>query len=630
MHIMTLSISGKYAESIREIINKQFNCSFSSDICVRFISEAFDKKNIKKIQENNSQIMTCFFSKKNISTSTEIFNGSSFFSEDRLTFIFAFPKRRENNFSLEKLITYCDLVILYEILKKYIDDNYSSKQKSNIIVRALKELFIEELIKLIFCNFSETEQSNAFEIFFTKWEKYTTDIICKLAEMYWEQKKDISQIFENKLFLEHKKAPVKTIAFFSIRAGNGGTERVTASLCNMFASYKINNINQFKVILITEIPPQEEEYPLSSSIIRRTIPEGNSKNYFQRAKELNQIIDDYNVDLYIDNIWSSTNSFWDSLIIKSNKRHPAFISYCHSLFIFPSMPNNIKTAENLWYSLRFADAIITLNQVDKNYWSSINTRTYMVKNPCQFSERTIERNSCKNKDILWLARIDVGKNIEDIFPIMEEVVKEIPDAICRIVGKGKPSVIEKLLKERKIRKLENNIFFEGFFPDVEAFYKSARIFLSTSEIESYSLTIYESAAFGIPLVAYELPYLEYFNTFTGWTTVPQRDTHSAAQAIIKLLKDDKYWNKKSIETYESFQKSEKTPLLKTWLKIISDLQEEKTSADKTPLYYIIDQLLHFHKKELERIKKSESYRVGLLVTSILRKLKRLVTKILHR
>lgn len=604
MHIISISITGDFAESIRSTINKEFTTSFSSDICIKFISDSITTKLIETIQQT-SQFLTYSYTEVEFNIPEKYKDAVSYFSDETLNYFFIHNENIKKGFSLEKFYTYINSLLLYDILNESVNFNYFSQQKESIkcITETIKDFLIEQLIKTIFFNFSSFKRKDAFDLYLSRWEKYNTDIICKLAELYWEQKKDISQLFENKSFLKHNKTPVKTIAFFSIRARNGGTERVTASLCNMFADYKINNINQFNIILITEIPPQDEEYSLSSRVIRRTIPEGNSVNYYERAKALNKIIDDYNVDLYIDGIWASASSFWDSLIIKSNQRHPAFISYCHSLCIFPYISNNIKVAESLWYALRLVDGIITLNQVDKNYWSNINSRTYLVKNPCQFSNKKIERITSKNKDILWLARIDVGKNIEDIFPIMEEVVKEIPDAICRIVGKGKPFLIEKLLNERKQKNLEKNIIFEGFYPNVEEYYKSARVFLSTSEIESYSLTIYESAAFGIPLVAYELPYLEYFKSFKGWTTVPQRDTHSAAQSIIKLLKDDEYWNEKSIQTYDSFQKSEQTSLLQTWLNIISDLNEEKPAAEETPFYHTINQLLIFQKQGLDNIYK---------------------------
>ena len=604
MHIISLSITGVFAESIRNQINKELKSNFFEDICIKFISDSVTTKIIEDIQQNPT-FLSYSFSEEDIYVSEKYIDDISYFFDKTLNYFFISSGNKNKTFSIESFSTYLNSLLLYNILRESANLNSFSKEKNNIIniAEIIKEFLIEQIIKIVFSRFSVFEQKKVFNLFLSEYKNYSTDIICKLAELYWEEKKLISNLFINNDLLKHEKEPVKNIAFFSIRARNGGTERVTASLCNMFAEYKINNINQFNVILITEIPPQDEEYPLSSRIIRKTIPEGNSKNYYARAKVLNQIIEDYNIDLYIDGIWAGASSFWDSLIIKSNQRHPAFISYCHSLCIFPYISNNIKAAESLWYALRLVDGIITLNQVDKNYWSNINSRTYLVKNPCQFSNKKIERITSKNKDILWLARIDVGKNIEDIFPIMEEVVKEIPDAICRIVGKGKPFLIEKLLNERKQKNLEKNIIFEGFYPNVEEYYKSARIFLSTSEIESYSLTIYESAAFGIPLVAYELPYLEYFKSFKGWTTVPQRDTHSAAQSIIKLLKDDEYWNEKSIQTYDSFQKSEQTSLLQTWLNIISDLNEEKPAAEETPFYHTIDQLLQFQKQGLDNIYK---------------------------
>ncbi len=603
MHIISLSITGVLAESIRNKINKELNSSFSEDLSVRFISDFFDYRLIETLQQNKTSLLTYSFSTDEYFIPIEKKRIGYYYSEGILFYSFI---QSEKYISLKELKLYCDSIRLYEILEECICNNLHLQQQKEVLlsfIEIIKELLIEELLKIIFLRFSEFEQKEAFNLFFNNWKRYRTDIICKLAEKYNNKKKELSQILQKSSLMQFKKRPIKTIAFFSRQACNGGTERVTASLCNMFTNYTLNGKSQFKVILITEQNNTTDDYPLSSQIIRIVIPNCKTDNYHIRANFLNSIIKEYNIDLYINNILTSPLSFWDLLTIKSNNFHPAYLSYCHFIFALPFATSNSNSSMDFWYTQNLADGIITLNQIDKNFWSSINSRTYMVKNPCQFSNTKIKKNSSQNKDILWVARVDAGKNVEDVFLIMEEVIKEIPDAVCRIVGKGKPFYIEKLLEERKRRNLEKNIIFEGFYPNVEEYYKSARVFLSTSEIESYSLTIYESAAFGIPLVAYELPYLEYFKSFKGWTTVPQRDTHSAAQSIIKLLKDDEYWNEKSIQTYDSFQKSEQTSLLQTWLNIISDLNEEKPAAEETPFYHTIDQLLQFQKQGLDNIYK---------------------------
>ena len=89
-------------------------------------------------------------------------------------------------------------------------------------------------------------------------------------------------------------------------------------------------------------------------------------------------------------------------------------------------------------------------------------------------------------------------------------------------------------------KLGANVELCGYHLDVAPFYQNAAVYLHTSQLESFSMTLLESKAHGVPGVLYDLPNLELLRVGKGAVTVKQRDIPAAARAIVNLLRDTHY------------------------------------------------------------------------------------------
>ncbi|MBI3631932.1 MAG: glycosyltransferase family 4 protein [Candidatus Vogelbacteria bacterium] len=100
--------------------------------------------------------------------------------------------------------------------------------------------------------------------------------------------------------------------------------------------------------------------------------------------------------------------------------------------------------------------------------------------------------------ILMASRLTKEKNIDLAVDAMVEVVKKFPNTGLIIVGNG--SERERLGWRVEGLGLQKNVIFEGWNNDLASYYKTAELFLLTSNYDGYAMTIVESLTAGTPVV----------------------------------------------------------------------------------------------------------------------------------
>ena len=121
----------------------------------------------------------------------------------------------------------------------------------------------------------------------------------------------------------------------------------------------------------------------------------------------------------------------------------------------------------------------------------------------------------------------------------------------------------------------------GFKSDVLPYYNESDILLCTSRFEGFGLTLMESKVCGVPMVCYELPNLDIMRNSKGMIIVEQQDVKAAADAIVKILKDDKYKKALGREARESVEEFYQIELTDIWDNIFK--QTLIPNGEKTPL-----------------------------------------------
>lgn len=108
------------------------------------------------------------------------------------------------------------------------------------------------------------------------------------------------------------------------------------------------------------------------------------------------------------------------------------------------------------------------------------------------------------------------------------------------------------------------------------FLSTADVQLITSSFECFPMNLIEAKQYGIPVVLYELPYVELIKDQKGIIPVPQHSVKEAAEAIIELLRNDSKREALSLASEQSLDTfRRKVPShIRSWKDIIDKLESK--------------------------------------------------------
>uniref|UniRef100_UPI004055F5C3 glycosyltransferase family 4 protein n=1 Tax=Acetatifactor sp. TaxID=1872090 RepID=UPI004055F5C3 len=388
---------------------------------------------------------------------------------------------------------------------------------------------------------------------------------------------------------------IKKIAMQYKELTIGGVQRVISLLTPMYLEMG------YEVIVIVEKLDNNLDYTLPNDVEVFVIPQIQvcfQRNCFlERAEAIQDIIEKEQVDVVCYHDATASVLLYDFMIY--NQKGVNFITVKHE-YISQYMVNMGDQLYNQKSVLPLLDKVIVLSQAEKKFWEQLGVDTEYIYNP--IGDYAIARHSEKNRNIGWIGRLDSNqKQYLDVIPIMREVVKSVPDACLKIYGREyEEGAVKKLQDAIKHNGLEQNVIYCGYTTDnVGDIYSDMTIHLVTSAYESFPMGIYESRLNGLPLVLYQMPYLELLKNGKGYIEVANDDTKGAATAIVKLLRDDALWNKLSIEASESVKEFSNEEVKQGWKRIFEDIRYKNTSValrEDPVIKNVLDAMLyHYHK-----------------------------------
>ena len=196
----------------------------------------------------------------------------------------------------------------------------------------------------------------------------------------------------------------------------------------------------------------------------------------------------------------------------------------------------------------FAEKIIVVsNGVKKDLLqisSNLKGRIKVIYNPL-----ISQKNKIKNKSILrkkiWGKKIkyrilSVGslKIQKDHFNLIEAFSLLNFQKKCKLIIIGNGPLKNDLIKFVKLKKLDKNIIFINFKSDLQIYYETADLFVSSSKWEGFSNVIAESIGFGLPVVSTDCKSgpSEILKKGKYGTLVPIENPKKLSLAITKNLK----------------------------------------------------------------------------------------------
>lgn len=439
--------------------------------------------------------------------------------------------------------------------------------------------------------FGRKETASAIDILLKY--KSIEEAVSAMAAVYAEKRKELAFGLEGAASLCVRKKDIRTIGIFYYTIAGGGVQRVISLLIPMYLEMG------YRVVLFTDEAEGEKEYPIPKQVERVLLPSALTlafEDYGERAEKLSDAIQEYRIDVMLYHASECRTLLYDMLLVKAYG-----IPFCiavHGLFSEEMLRQAYHIEEKL-VTFRLADCLVVLSQTEKYFWNTLGIRAVCVLNPVE----EIPYSDADGEYILWLGRLEkTSKQYVHAVDIMQRVVAAMPGARMKIVGNEVTLGAKAALKKR-IRKLhlEDHVEICDFTLNVAEYYQNAQVFLVTSSGEAFSMTIAESKGYGIPLVTYDMPYLEILQRGGGYISVPQDDIEGAAEAILGLLKDKEKRQRMKREARESFEALRQSDLKTEWKQVLNSLlcpekeQVQETKEQELANRILSTMLLHYKK-----------------------------------
>ena len=299
----------------------------------------------------------------------------------------------------------------------------------------------------------------------------------------------------------------------------------------------------YRIVLFTEEFPSAEDYPYSNEVKRVVLPsicDADNNEIRSRMHYLYKMLQIYEVDTLVYHAWIWKYALVD--ILSAKVSGVSVVMHMHSFFAqglkSPAAHDAYDTAR-ITQIYRFCDAIVTLTETDKSWWSIHHSNVYKILNPLPFKLNQIEQTEVEQKtELLWIGRISREKQPVEALKIIRRILDRGYPLKLRIVGRADDKeYYQEFLQVIEKQGLSGSVILSGYHLNVEPFYKNTAVMICTSEYEGFLMTLAESKAYGIPAVIYDLPNLDMVQQNRGMVVVKQGDFDAAAQAVIELMSD---------------------------------------------------------------------------------------------
>ncbi|MBQ9694310.1 MAG: glycosyltransferase [Kiritimatiellae bacterium] len=449
----------------------------------------------------------------------------------------------------------------------------------------------------------------------------------------------------------HKKSKcVQTVAFYQKHYQFGGGERCI--------SYQMPILKAlgFNVVLITDWDASTDAYVIPPGVKRLIFGKENSIDvngvkFGARCELWQKFIKSHNIDTVIHSYTWHDNNLLDFLSIRSAG---AYVIYCmHSIFTTP-LYRSSDVFGQFANAIQFVDSLIALSRVDQRFYALCKRRSYYIPNKPTFEKLPKLTNCGVNKTLncLWCARIAPAKSPLEVIPIFKRIHNKIPSATLTILGdtiqmKASQLFKNQMKKQEQTLGLSGVIEWAGYTTDVNPYYEKADLLLITSNREGFPLVTLEAYAHGLPIVSYDMPYLETLKNPKAARCVPQGDQQAAADAAIELLTNPEVYREASLEARKVAEEFMNFDQAAAWKQVIEELptpySPEETEVDRVDRVMLETILLHgtwsrlpqqtqqqlaaarkqlaAAQAELKKIRATLTWRIGRMVTFVPRKMR---------
>lgn len=313
----------------------------------------------------------------------------------------------------------------------------------------------------------------------------------------------------------------------------GGMQRGAGSIL------KVHHEMGHDLVVYTRDPADGNEYDMSVPFERvvlgggsyRKRADGNRRNALRAAVAARR------PDLVIHHEYYAT-SLVDDLEILHESGIPVLVQW-HGCFSALHMIDSWdgRVCSQLDAVRRYARGVLALSRTDQTFFELLGVHALHVpySDPDIF-DAVPERGDGVGTEILWPSRMSSQKQPVEALAIFEQVAKRLENVHLTMLGDGPLRAdVDTYLAAHPA--LTGKVSLPGFVVDVVSYFRNADVVLMTSSFEGFCHSIMEAKMAALPIVGYEMDYLDTTRPGTGYISVCQGDVKDAAAKLCGLLEN---------------------------------------------------------------------------------------------
>lgn len=359
--------------------------------------------------------------------------------------------------------------------------------------------------------------------------------------------------------------------FIIPRMGNGGAERVMATLANEFS-------DRNKDVMILTLTSNESFYDLHNNV--KIIGAGYEINREKKIiRVLNMLVNGIKSLFFIRKLIKT----WKPNIVISFLTHTNILSLITKIFC-PNMKLIVSERCEPWVRslpLRFitkflyplADVIVCQSKVVVDFFPKFaQKKIKIIQNPINSESISNEKVLVRKKAIVSVGRLFEQKNFTLLIDSFSDIKDEFPDHILEIYGEG--HLREMLQKQISDLDLNNRVFLMGIKNNIMKLVFDYELFVMSSNFEGFPNALIEAMASGMPVISTD------FSTGVArdlikrenGIVVPVGDRESMSRAIRYILSNKDYQKSISEENRKIKELLSPNTILKKWIQAINEIK----------------------------------------------------------
>ncbi|MFB7252391.1 glycosyltransferase [Microbacterium sp. NPDC056234] len=299
----------------------------------------------------------------------------------------------------------------------------------------------------------------------------------------------------------------------------------------------------YRVTVATHRPGSAESLvPEGAALVQLT---GTTRR--QRVAQWAQLCRRHDVDVVIDHRILYSRD-WPAFALAARSTGAATVGWVHNFAGRPTYNGN-DLQSLLKTHLGALAHLVVLSPLDVAFWKlrGIPHVSYLPNPPSPFLLEAGATRDAKRApqgrplELVWWGRLEEHtKKVSQLVEVAASLERLGIDFQLRIVGPDWADMTaDRLLDLAAKRGVADRVELTGprHGVDLLATIDSSDVFVSTSIIEGYPLTLPEAQSRGLPIAMYDLPWLSLTQDNAGVVTTPQQDPDSLAAALADLSTD---------------------------------------------------------------------------------------------